>query len=246
MHKTMEHCEKLCELEKKLSSWFEDEIAKGSHCFDVSIGKEVTDMIKDLAEAQEKLWKACYYKKITEAMDEYKDFDEDFPMDEEGRRGYDNWRYASGRFAPTGHGHRSGYRGSGTMRHRSGSMHNRMRGYDDGMDYDDDNMYDDRRGMPRRNMRGYVDEYDMDGMHDPNRQNGMHDTMPMRPWDRYTEAKRHYTETKDQSHKDAMEKHADEHIHESIDSMKEMWKDASPNLRAKLKTQLTSLVNTMN
>lgn len=60
---------------------------------------EITDMIKDLAEAEEKCHKACYYKKVVEAMEEYED--EDGPM------GYDHYRYASGRFAPKGKGHYS-------------------------------------------------------------------------------------------------------------------------------------------
>lgn len=233
MHKTKEHCEKLCELEKKLSCAFEGEMAKGVQCIDTHEAGEVTDMIKDLCEAEEKLWKACYYKSIVEAMEEAKEEGwelEDF-MDEDGRRGYDNWRYASGRFAPTGHGHRSGFSGRGSMRARSGGMQNRSRGFND--------MWDDY-DMDRRS-RGYVEDYDMEGTMRRG-QNGSR----MRPWDRYTEAKRHYTETKDQSHKEEMEKYADEHIHESIDSMKEMWKEASPSLRNKLKTQLTSLVNTMN
>lgn len=231
MHKTIEHCEKLCDMTEKLICALKDEVAKGIHCLDSEEASKATDMIKDLCEAKEKLWKAKYYESIVEAMEEYGE-DPDFPMDEEGRRGYDNWRYSSGRFAPTGHGHRSGYSGRGGMRARSGGMQNRMRGYNDM--WDDD--YDGMRDMPRDRARGYVEDYDMEG------QNGRR----MRPWDRYTEAKRHYTETKDQSHKEEMEKYADEHIHESIDSMKEMWKEASPALRNKLKTQLTSLVNTMN
>lgn len=59
---------------------------------------DVVDMIKDLAEAEESCMEACYYESVTEAMAGYDE-----------REGYDNWRYASGRFAPTGRGHRTGY-----------------------------------------------------------------------------------------------------------------------------------------
>lgn len=61
----------------------------------------IADSIKDLAEAEEKCLKACYYELICESM-----------MAEEedrGRMGYDNWRYSSGRFAPKGTGHFVGH-----------------------------------------------------------------------------------------------------------------------------------------
>ena len=61
---------------------------------------KVIDMIKDLAEAEEKGWKACYYKTIIDDMYSY---------DQNDRMGYDNWRYSSGRFAPKGKGHYSGF-----------------------------------------------------------------------------------------------------------------------------------------
>lgn len=60
---------------------------------------DVADAIKDLAEAERNCWEACYYQLVCEAMSEGSN----------DRAGYDNWRFASGRFAPTGHGHRSGY-----------------------------------------------------------------------------------------------------------------------------------------
>lgn len=60
---------------------------------------EVADIIKDLSEA-------LYYRTITVAMD-----DAEYGVDYnwEGRKGYDEWRYKSGRFAPKGRGMRMGY-----------------------------------------------------------------------------------------------------------------------------------------
>lgn len=207
MHKTMKHVDKLCDLKEKLMCGLESEFAKGFTSCSLHECGEVVDMIKDLAEAEEKCWKACYYKSIVEAMEEAEEYWEDMDDDAAAeRRGYDAWRYSSGRFAPKG------------MGHKSGSMGNRRRaGYRDDMDMTDGRMHD-----------------------------GMHDTMPMRPWDRYKDAKRYYTETHDQAKKEEMERHADEHIKQSVESMKEMWNDASPNLKAKLKNQLTGLINTMN
>lgn len=76
----MEHdTEKLCEMKKTLMCWSEAEIAKGqygeNHCDAEALG-EVIDMIKDLAEAEEKCVKACYYKCLIKKLHDG-DFDED-------------------------------------------------------------------------------------------------------------------------------------------------------------------------
>lgn len=74
---------------------------------------EVIDMIKDLSEAE-------YHSKITHAMEEEEKKEEEEEkymlrqMKEEygedaGKRYYDEWRYANGRFAPKGRGTRRGY-----------------------------------------------------------------------------------------------------------------------------------------
>lgn len=85
-----------------LMEWIKSEIDCGKEvvaCNIDSFGKLV-DAAKDLAEAEEKCRKAEYYRTVVEAMDNY---------DENDRAGYDNWRYANGRFAPTGHGSRRGF-----------------------------------------------------------------------------------------------------------------------------------------
>lgn len=74
---------------------------------------EVIDMIKDLSEAE-------YHCKITNAMDEEKEEEkkeDEYALrrlkeeygEDDGRRYYDEWRYANGRFAPKGRGTRKGY-----------------------------------------------------------------------------------------------------------------------------------------
>lgn len=89
-------------IKETLIGWMECEVLKGKDCFDVEAAGEVTDMIKDLAEAEEKCTKAAYYSTIMDTMD---------GADEHVKRyGYDNWRYASsGRYAPKGHGSYDGY-----------------------------------------------------------------------------------------------------------------------------------------
>lgn len=70
MHKKMED---LTEIKNKLIHWTKGELDKEGMCSspqEVEVMGEVVDMIKDLAEAEEKCWKACYYKEIVCAMDD--------------------------------------------------------------------------------------------------------------------------------------------------------------------------------
>lgn len=122
MHRTIQKTDRLCEIYNDLMRWAEN----NKDCTDVKTMGEVIDMIKDIAEAEEKCWKACYYKSVVEAMDEAEDWDED------DRMGYDNWRYASGRYAPKGRGHKTGSRGG-----RMGYVPY----YDDGGDMNDHEMW---------------------------------------------------------------------------------------------------------
>lgn len=105
MHRTITKTDRLCTLFDNLMRWAED----NKDCADVKTMGEVVDMIKDIAEAEKDCWKSCYYKMCSEEMDE-----ED-GMDGYERMGYDNWRYASGRYAPKGRGHRSPVHGGRRM-----------------------------------------------------------------------------------------------------------------------------------
>lgn len=107
MEYTKSKVAELCELKDMLVCALKGQISSGVQNVNTHEAGEVIDMIKDLAEAEEKLWKGCYYKSIVKAMHEENEYLEHMPEDE--RRHYDNWRYSSGRFAPTGRGHRSGY-----------------------------------------------------------------------------------------------------------------------------------------
>lgn len=78
---------KMCE---KLMDAVNHELDKGIENVNAEELGEIIDMIKDLYEAKEKMYKACYYKQIMEAMEESEygeDYDEYGPMDD-GRRGY--------------------------------------------------------------------------------------------------------------------------------------------------------------
>lgn len=96
----MEKLHELTSMKHKLIEWLKCEMDKGVDCFDAEEGGKVVDMIKDLAEAEKDCWKATYYETVVGAMEEAGEVD---------RPGYDHYRYKSGRFAPKGHGHYSGY-----------------------------------------------------------------------------------------------------------------------------------------
>lgn len=180
MHKKMED---LTDIKNKLIQWMKSEIDKDgapSSLEEIKVMGEVVDMVKDIAEAEEKCWKACYYKEIVCAMD-----DERGDMGGE-RMGYNPRRYASGRYAPSGRGH-MGY----------------------------------VPGMPS-------------------------DHTAYSPYERYKDARRHYTETHTPEDKRRMEQHADEHIHKATESIKDIWRDADPEMKTRLKSQMTKLVNEMN
>lgn len=110
MEETKKKVEKLCELKEKMICELECACSKSE--WSPMVCGEVVDMIKDLAEAEEKCWKSCYYKTIIHEMKER----ENEPRYGEPS-GYDNRRYASGRFAPKGKGHYSpmGYDDDGFM-----------------------------------------------------------------------------------------------------------------------------------
>lgn len=86
--------EKLYEIKNLKHDMIHDLIAK-IDTISVEEAGERVDMIKDLAEAEEKCLKAHYYAEIIEAMDEA-----------EERSGYDRYRKANGQYASKGTGTR--------------------------------------------------------------------------------------------------------------------------------------------
>lgn len=114
----------MCDIVKHAVTTAKTAIASQGACLETDELGDVVDMVKDYIEAEEKAAKACYYEKVTKAMNEYgDDFDKlvrrenehiEYPYND--RAGYDNNRYADGRFAPKGHGNmtHSGGRGGFT------------------------------------------------------------------------------------------------------------------------------------
>lgn len=217
MHKKLED---LTEIKHKLTEYIKTEVDREGICCDpaaVSIMGEFVDMIKDLAEAEEKCWKACYYKEIVCAMDEERS--------EEGgdRMGYDTRRYSSGRYAPKGRGHYSPVHGYTPMPHM--------------MEEPD---YDGRMGYPTtKNQSGSRTSYSSGSSNDGRSGYG-------RAYDDYREARRGYHDTHSPEDKRRMDDHAKTHLSEAMTTVREIWDNADQPLRQKMKADMSKLVGDMN
>lgn len=239
MHEKMEQMKKdtsyddICAAKKDLLDVFLGEIhSKGAANMDTKEAGEVVDMIKDLAEAEKYCMEACYYESIVKAMHEAGEDDED------GRMGYNARHYASGRFAPKGRGTRMGYMPMNDMRDpylydyngepmiHEGDLRPMKFGYQPS-------------GAGNRSQSGSRmghDDRDWDMDDDPEHS---------REYNEYKRAKRHYTETKSAVDKQKMDEHAMKHMNQAMDSFRELWKDADPVMRKRMKTDLTALVGEM-
>ena len=144
--------ERMHDMIEKLSEVAKCEIDKGIENVDTCEMGQVVDMLKDLSEAM-------YYRKVTHVMEEFGDNEnmEMFDRYGDGRRFYDNYRYANGRFAPKGHGSRRGYE-ERPYYHMTPEMYRNMDPeYMRDMDYDIGRMYfSDKRnpGMTGAEMSG--------------------------------------------------------------------------------------------
>lgn len=180
------------EMKNTLISWAQEEISKGCIAADADDLGKVVDMIKDLCEAE-------YYHSIVEAMHE------EIEGEYEGRSGYDNRRYASGRFAPKGHGHISGY-------------------------------------MPPY-MEPHMDM--MEGYTPSGRGNRSQSGRYGYNYDKYNEARRNYHESRHTEDKHEMNEHAKKHLEDTVETLEDIYKDADPELKTRMKQDLGKLMNEM-
>lgn len=66
-----------------------------------------------------------------------------------------------------------------------------------------------------------------------------------KPYREYIDSRRHYSESKSQADKDMMEMHANEHLMDVMGSIREIYKSADPDMRKRMKSDLTKLVGEM-
>ena len=84
-------------------------------------------------------------------------------------------------------------------------------------------------------------------LHDPNFEDNMrqgYNEYGM-PYTEYMTARRHYTQTKSMNDKTQMDMHAKEHIDQTIETLEDIWSDASPELKGKMKSELKALMDSM-
>lgn len=211
MNKTLMELDEIKEMKKKLSGWLKEELECGKDyvaCHYEAIG-EIVDMVKDLAETEEKCMKAKYYETVTEAMHEYDHGDME---EEEGPYGYDHYRYASGRFAPKGHGH---YSAAG---YTAPTFKSNVRVHDPHMDGSFKMGYQD---MESRTGKG-------------------------KTYDEFDDARRHYSDTGKAEDLREMNDKLGKHLSNTIEQIREMADVANPEMRKKLKRDVSGLMDEIN
>lgn len=196
---------------ENLAECAEKQFDNGIESVDTAEMGQVTDMLKDLAEAM-------YYRTLTKAMDD-SDPEEIMEMfdryGDSGRRYYDHYRYADGRFAPKGRGtYRRGY-DEPPYYHMTPEMYRSMENY---------------RDMDRRDGRMYYTE--------PSMNSGVHTES------RYDMAKRNYTESKElhrgntPEDKEQKMKELEKYLREIGSDIAELISDASTEEKNLLKNRM--------
>lgn len=205
---------------EKLSECAKCEIDKGIENIDPCEMGQVTDMMKDLAEAM-------YYRTLMKAMEESSADEtmEMFDRLDDGRRFYDNYRYANGRFAPKGRGTRRGYE-EPPYWHMTPEMYREM-------EHD--------RDMDRSSGRMYYTEPKMSS------DGGMRD----RREGKSGMSRRSYMESKElhkgntPEDKDAKMHDLERYMKELSEDMTELISDMTPEERTMTKSKLSTLVSKM-
>ena len=201
--------------------------------------REDLDELKEWACVMKDLTEYDINKRGIEAMDEAEQEEKMY-----GRMGY-RGRAANGRFV-----HRSG-------RGRSAGYTPYLHMMEDGMD--DYDMYDEmpypmtgyRMGYTDGNRGGSMGNSSSSGSYSGNYGGGNSRSgyegmrQPSRygeSYDRYSDRRRHYHETKDAESKKQMDDSMKEYMADVMENMRDMWKDADPTLRQTMKADLTKMV----
>lgn len=223
MHKSIEKYGDICELKASILHYVQGEISRGfsGDPQEVAVLGEYVDMIKDLAEAEKSCHEACYYESVVEAMEE-----SDMVG---GRMGYNPNRNRMGQYSDGRAGERMSTRNRSmdgdSNRSQSG---NRRGGYSP--DRYHARMMGDRIGDDED---AWGEDEDWDPHHGE-------------AFNRFRKAKRHYTETHSEADRQKMKDHANEHLMESMSTLREIWDNADPDLKKRMKADLTKFTTELN
>lgn len=95
---------------------------------------------------------------------------------------------------------------------------------------------------PMVDQEPYINGY----LHDPEFKTKMGYSEYGTPYTEYMDARRHYTQTGSANDKAMMDMHAREHMEQTIETIEDIWDDATPELKQKMKTELKRLMDAMS
>ena len=239
----LEKLKDIDEMKEKILGCLKNEISvKGLENVNTEEAGEATDMIKDLCEAEAKCMEKLYYQKVIEAMTTYEEprYSENY-----GYNRGNQYHMANGQFAPAGRGTKMGFM--------------KPEVYDEDWPYDYAMGYSggDRSGggnsgsssssgtSGRGGNGGNSGGNSSMGYHNDMRMEDMDDPRYGKAYNEYKRRRKYYTATNSPEDKREMEMNAEEHVQETIVTMKDIWKDADTTLKKRMKDDLTKLLSDM-
>lgn len=208
--------EKICTLLDIMTDGLKSATNQGLNNLDTHEAGQVADIIKDLSEAK---------KNLTDA--EKNEWESCYyasivkAMKDADERGDEEDRYG---YIP---------REASSMGKR-GMQRDRIKRWVRDPDTFEDEMYDRAGYTPGRKMS-----------RDDRSSDNSSDERYGKPYREYIDSRRHYSESKSQADKDMMEMYANEHLMDVMGSVREIYKTADPDMRKRMKSDLTKLVGEM-
>lgn len=208
--------EKICTLLDIMTDGLKSATNQGLNNLDTHEAGQVADIIKDLSEAK---------KNLTDA--EKNEWESCYyasivkAMKDADERGDEEDRYG---YIPR----------EASRMGKQGMQRDRIKRWVRDPDTFEDEMYDRAGYTPGRKMS-----------RDDRSSDNSSDERYGKPYREYIDSRRHYTESKSQADKDMMEMYANEHLMDVMGSVREIYKTADPDMRKRMKSDLTKLVGEM-
>lgn len=208
--------EKICTLLDIMTDGLKSATNQGLNNLDTHEAGQVADIIKDLSEAK---------KNLTDA--EKNEWESCYyasivkAMKDADERGDEEDRYG---YIPR----------EASRMGKQGMQRDRIKRWVRDPDTFEDEMYDRAGYTPGRKMS-----------RDDRSSDNSSDERYGKPYREYIDSRRHYSESKSQADKDMMEMYANEHLMDVMGSVREIYKTADPDMRKRMKSDLTKLVGEM-
>lgn len=231
----------ICDLKEKLISDIKESYSNGCYEGNIEIAGEIVDMIKDYCEIEKNAWESKYYETLIDAMGK----SESESMSDDERFGYNYNRRSNGEYAR---------RGTGDM--TMGYPYYRMPNYSvsDLMGYS--NNGNSGRSYSNSNNSSYSNNgnsgYSNNGNSGGSNSNSRYgygqlddyfDPKYGESYNRYRIARRHYHDSNSDSDKEEMNDYAKDSVNDAMNSMKEIYRNSSPEMKKRVKEDLTKMIN---